>query len=209
MLHLDDLKTLPGPRSTAIDWPARMVELAAGARDPRLRAFYEHGVPPGDCPIQDVPMAALDVETTGLDPSRDAIVSIGVVPMTLARIQASASRYRVVQPDAELTPESVAIHTITHTQIEDAPDLESILGALLRLLAGRVVVAHCADIERGFLAAALMTRIGEGIEFPVIDTMELEARLHRRSPRFLDRLLGRRPPVASIRLADSRARYTR
>ena len=212
MLHLGSMKAAAGrapcsPRAKGIAWPRRFAELAASARDPRLRAFYAHGVPSGDCPLKDVPMAALDIETTGLDAARDEIVSIGVVPMTVAHIQASASRYWVVNPNGELKAESVAIHTITHAQIDAAPDLDAILGELLGALAGRVVVVHCRGIERSFLDAALRARIGEGIEFPVIDTMELEARLHRRPPGFFAWLLGRRDRGPSIRLADSRARY--
>ncbi|MFT3760438.1 3'-5' exonuclease [Thauera sp.] len=152
-------------------------------------------------------MAALDIETTGLDPARDEIVSIGVVPMTVAYIRASASRYWVVSPNGELKPESVTIHTITHAQVDEAPDLDAVLGELLEALAGRIVVVHCRGIERGFLDAALRARIGEGIEFPVIDTMELEARLYRSPPGFFGWLLGRRRRTESIRLADSRSRY--
>lgn len=152
-------------------------------------------------------MAALDIETTGLDIEHDAIVSIGVVPMTMTRIQASASRYWVVRPDVELTPESITLHAITHSQVETAPDLESILDELLQALAGRIIIAHCRNIERGFLDAALKARIGEGIEFPIIDTMELEARLYRKPPSLLARLLGRTKRNVSIRLAPSRARY--
>src|SRR5690606_14523285 len=75
-------------------------------------------------------------------------------------------------------------------------------------LAGRVVVVHCREIERAFLEVALTARLGEGIEFPVIDTMDLEARLHRAPPPgFLARLFGRKAAPASIRLADSRERY--
>lgn len=221
MLHLGDLKkdaaAVPvrsrGPRAQAMpDWPARFAELAAAARDPRLRAFYAAGAVAGDTPLKNVPMVALDVETTGLDPVRDEIVSIGVVPMDLACIRSSASRYWVVRPRAELHPESVTIHAITHAQIETAPDLGAIVDELLPALAGRVVVVHCREIERSFLAAALKARIGEGIEFPVIDTMELEARLHREPPRgllahLLAALFGRRRARLSIRLADSRERY--
>ncbi len=73
-------------------------------------------------------------------------------------------------------------------------------------MAGQVIVVHHKGIERNFLDTALKRRIGEGIEFPVIDTLELEARLHRRKPPgFIDRLLGREK--VSIRLAESRARY--
>lgn len=49
--------------------------------------------------------------------------------------------------------------------------------------------------------------IGEQLHFPVIDTMELEARLHRgvNQPGWFARLRGVKP--TSIRLADSRLRY--
>lgn len=208
MLFLGDLQTKRDRAAAeATDWRQRFVTLANTTRDTRLRAFYSHGIPSGMSPLQDVPMAALDVETTGLDPARDGIVSIGVMPMTMSRIQLSASQYWVVHPGVELTSESVTIHAITHAQIEVAPDLSVILGELLQALAGRVIVVHCNDIERGFLNAALKARIGEGIEFPVIDTMELEARLHRKPPSLLDRLLARRTQATSIRLAASRARY--
>ena len=213
MLYLGDMKATLGRASrraraaAGIAWPQRFAALAATARDPRLQSFYAQGAPAGDSLLKDVPMAALDIETTGLNPARDEIVSIGVVPMSVTHIQASASRYWVVRPDGELKPESVAIHAITHAQIDAAPDLDAILGELLEALAGRVVVVHCRSIERGFLDAALRMRTGEGIEFPVIDTMELEARLYRRPPGFFAWLLGRRMRTESIRLADSRNRY--
>jgi DNA polymerase-3 subunit epsilon len=112
----------------------------------------------------------------------------------------------VVKPRARLSTESVVVHGITHSEIAAAPDLSQILDQLLEQLRGRVGVVHHRGIERSFLNAALQARIGEGIEFPVIDTMELEARLHRRKPLSLwDRLRGRRP--LSIRLAQSRERY--
>ena len=104
--------------------------------------------------------------------------------------------------------ESVTIHGITHQQIRQAPDLDEVLHEVLALMAGHVMVVHCRDIERHFLASALRRRIGEGIEFPVIDTMELEARLYRRPPLpWWRRLLRARAAPVSIRLAASRARY--
>lgn len=215
MLHLGDLKGTQGHALRrqgeppgALDWPRRFLELAPGARDARLQAFYASGAPAGDTVLKDVPMVALDVETTGLDPAHDEIVSIGAVPLTLDRIASSASRYWVLRPRTGLNPDSVAIHAITHAQIDAAPDLGAVVDDLLTTLAGRVVVVHCREIERTFLDLALKARIGEGIEFPVIDTMELEARLHRQpAPGFFARLFARRPAQVSIRLADSRERY--
>ena len=215
MLHLGDLR---GPRTdarhagrganAALDWHARFLHLAGSARDPRLRAYYAAGVAAGGTPIADVPLAAIDVETTGLDPARDEIVSIGVVPMTLNHIASSASRYWVVRPRAQLSATSVTIHAITHAQIAAATDFGAIVGDLLATLSGRMAVVHCREIERRFLDRALAVRLGEGVELPVIDTMELEARLHRRArPGLLARILGRQAESLSIRLADCRARY--
>ncbi|WP_313951808.1 3'-5' exonuclease, partial [Accumulibacter sp.] len=154
-----------------------------------------------------VPLMALDIETTGLDPVRDGIVSIGLVPMRLERIFASQSRLWIVKPRSPLLEKSVALHGITHSQLVSAPDLIDILDALLAAIAGHVVVVHCRAIERQFLNNALRARIGEAIEFPVIDTMELEARLHRRkSPGLIARIF-RHQPLPSIRLAASRCRY--
>lgn len=188
------------------DWRERYEILEKKARDPRLKRFYEAGVAAADTPICDVPMLSLDFETTGLDPELHGIVSVGCMPMTLARINNSAAKFWVAKPRRPLLETSVVIHGITHSQIETAPDFLDIADQLLEEMAGRVMVVHYRGIERPFFHEALMNRIGEGIEFPVIDTMELEARLHRYQSRsFWRRFRGVKP--VSIRLADSRTRY--
>ncbi|WP_108125579.1 3'-5' exonuclease [Saccharospirillum mangrovi] len=194
------------PIDTGLDWQARFAQLHAQARDPRLRAYYGAGMVSPQTPLSDVPFAAMDFETTGLNPQRHAIVSIGVVPFTLQRIQLPQSRHWLVQPQRPLLKQSVTFHHITDSDLTQAPDLSDILSDLLQALAGRVVVVHHRTIERGFFEAALQLRLGKSIEFPVVDTMEIEAQRHRQSSMSLwRRLLGRRP--VSIRLADSRERY--
>jgi DNA polymerase III subunit epsilon len=208
VLRADLLRQPLADAATDTDWHRRFEALAQSARDERLRAYYASGMVSGDTPLSDVPLMALDVETTGLDPVKDGIVSIGLVPMGLERIRASASRHWILKPRVPLSEESVTIHGITDSQVMAAPDLKQVLGEVLQAMAGHVLVVHCRDIERQFLNGALRPRIGEGIAFPVIDTMELEARLHRNQPRgWLDWALGRHPPPVSIRLADSRRRY--
>lgn len=189
-----------------LDWAQRFAELARSTRHPQLKAYYEAGAVAADTPIEQVPMIAMDFETTGIDANSDDIVSIGLVAMTLRRIRLRDARHWILKPRSDLRDESVVIHGITHSEVETAPDLKRILEELLEVMAGQVIVVHHKGIERNFLDAALKRRIGEGIEFPVIDTLELEARLHRRKPPgFIDKLFGREK--VSIRLADSRARY--
>ncbi len=210
MLHAGHLRDRQptGAAIGEVDWPARFHALAQSARDPRLRSYYAAGLPDGKTPVQDVPLLALDVETTGLNPATDGMVSIGMLPMSLARIAASQGRHWLLKPRVPLRDDAVTLHGITHQRLREAPDLDEVLAELLSQMAGRVMVVHCRDIERQFLAQALRRRLGEGIEFPVIDTMELEARLHRRpGPPWWQRLWRPQPAPVSIRLAASRARY--
>lgn len=194
------------PLHEPLDWSARFAQLREIARDPRLRDYYGAGMVGPQTPVSEVPFVAMDFETTGLNPQRHAIVSIGIVPFTLQRIALPQSRHWLVQPQLPLSRSSVTIHHITDSDLTQAPDLSDILSDLLQALAGRVVVVHHRTIERGFLDAALRVRLSKGIEFPVVDTMAIEAQRHRgHSLRLWHRLLGRRP--VSIRLADSRERY--
>jgi len=196
----------PHPADCVPDWSERFHELAGQARDERLRRYYQAGCVTPDTPLSDVPFVALDFETTGLNPNRHSIVSIGLVPFDLNRIRVRDSKHWIVKPRLPLHQRSITFHRITHSDIRRAPDLDEVLDDLLQSLAGRIVVVHHRAIERQFLDIAVRVRLKESIEFPAVDTMELEARLHRKRRRgALAKLFGREP--VSIRLADSRERY--
>ncbi|MHB0776139.1 3'-5' exonuclease [Halomonas sp. WWR20] len=188
------------------DWPEYLAHRADTARDPSLKRFFGADTLAADTPIGETPMVAMDMETTGLDEQRHAIVSLGLVPFTLQRIALAQRRYWIVRPSRSLSEESIKFHRITHSKIAEAPDLDAILDDMLEALAGRLVVVHYRHIERPFLDAAIKARRGEGALFPVIDTMSLEARRHRQSMWARFRRWTGRPP-ASIRLNDSRLRY--
>jgi DNA polymerase-3 subunit epsilon len=209
MLHANMLRPVARPQVAITNWQEHFRKLADSAVDERLRRYYRYGMVGSDTPIGKTPLMAMDLETTGLDPVRDGIVSIGLVPMTLDRIHAGASRYWLLKPRVDLNETSVTIHGITHTQIADAPDLNDVLDDVLQAMAGHVMVVHFRYMEREFLNGALQPRINETIQFPVIDTMDLEAREYRKKPQGpWARLFGKKQtsPV-SIRLADSRSRY--
>lgn len=198
---------LPSPTPSAPDWPAWLRERALTAGDPRLRAYCDAGAVPGSTPLCEVPLMALDMETTGLDPDHDGIVSLGLVPLTLDRVRASAARHWLLRPRVPLADQAITLHGITHQQIVQAPDLDDVLGEVLAAMAGHVMVVHCREIERGFMDSALRRRLGETLAFPVIDTMALEARWHRRPLPLWRRWLGRAPRPVSLRLAACRERY--
>lgn len=193
-------------RSEPDQWLSYYEQQAMLSRDPALHTFYAQGLVPPQTPISNVPLVALDVETTGLDPRRDEIIAIGLVPFTLNRIKINQGVHHLVRPRRSLSAQSVAYHHITHADLAAAPDLDQILDGLFEQLAGHIPVVHFRPIERRFFDQAVQDRRDQSWLFPVIDTMEIEARRHRQSLLArLQRLAGRLP--ASIRLDDSRQRY--
>jgi len=99
------------------------------------------------------------------------------------------------------------IHGITHAEVQEAPDFEAICLQLLQLMQGRIMLVHHQGIERQFLNATMMRRFGEGITFPCIDTMALEARLYRQKNGNVLQQMFRPQTRVSIRLPESRERY--
>ena len=125
---------------------------------PAARAYAEADLDSGGTGWREAAWAVVDLETTGLDPARDEIVSVAVMPVDGGRVIPGAGIYRLVRPGRPPTADSITIHGIRPADLEDAPPLEEILDELLVALTGRLVVAHAAFVERGFLEPALAGR---------------------------------------------------
>ena len=188
------------------DWPAFYKKRGNQSNNVLLKNFYKQGVSEPDMPIAKIRFVALDFETTGLNVKKDDIVSIGLVPFDLNRIYLNQAKHWIIHPNLPLEEESVVIHGITHSDIVDAPDLMKILEQVLQALAESTVVVHYRQIEREFFDMALKERIGEGIQFPLIDTLAIEFFLQaKEASRFVNRLKGTKP--GSVRLGACRERY--
>ena len=190
-----------------IDWPARFTELAASAGDSRLQAYYRKPPPAADEAVGQAPLLALDLETSGLDDQRDAIMSIGFIPFDAQRIRCKGAADWIVRPDWPLQESAVTIHGITHSDMQAAAGFEDYFEPLLRAMAGKVIVAHCSDIERRFLKMASIRLTGHPLLFPAIDTMTIEAHKHPQPrPTLFQRWFGK-PDGPSLRLDAARTRY--
>ncbi len=189
-----------------LNWPAFFTHKFEISKDKRLKNFYQTGTYEEETPLKDIEFVALDFETTGLDANQNSIISIGLVPFTLQRIRCRESQHWFVKAQDSLEENSVVIHGITHSDLQGAPDLRRILEKVLDALAGKVVVVHYRRIERDFFDTNLRSLIGEGIVFPVVDTMQIEGDYQQgQSKGLINWLKGKRPE--SIRLANSRLRY--
>jgi DNA polymerase-3 subunit epsilon len=159
----------------ALWWLKRRFRAAARTAPPGpLADYYAAGLP--DMHSPDAEMAAIDLETDGLNARDDQVLEIGCVGMNRTGIDLSTALRLRVRPKAALRPESVVIHRITDDAIADAVDEAAALALVLPRLAGRVLVAHFAQIEMAFLRAACRRVYGTPFVAPFICTMQLERR---------------------------------
>jgi DNA polymerase III subunit epsilon len=118
---------------------------------------------------RDARLAAVDVETTGLDPARDEIVSFAAVPVEGGRVLARAAVRGLVRPSSPPSGSSVEIHGLRAADLAAAPPAEEALAPLVSALTGRVPVAHAAWVERSFLGPRLRP-LGYALPRRILDT---------------------------------------
>jgi DNA polymerase III subunit epsilon len=97
---------------------------------------------------------AIDVETTGLDPQRDEVISFAGIPIESARIIMSEAVHGLVRPHAAFTGASTEIHGLRDYDLAGAPSAPDALAPLAALMPGRIPVVHAQWVERTFLRKA-------------------------------------------------------
>src|SRR5580693_6373644 len=101
----------------------------------------------------ELPIALVDVETTGKDASVDRVVEVGIV---IARGgEVLERRNWLVNPGRPIPKEASDVHKITDEQVRDAPPFESVAGEVAAMLAGCVPGAYNAAFDRAFLGNEL------------------------------------------------------
>jgi predicted DnaQ family exonuclease/DinG family helicase len=96
--------------------------------------------------------AALDLETTGLDPARDRVIEVGAVAFTLERVTTTLER--LVDPGRSVPETVLRLTGIRPEELRGAASAESALRELAEFLRGRQPVGHGARLDVDFLAAA-------------------------------------------------------
>ena len=119
---------------------------------------------------------AIDLETTGLDPRRDAIVSLAAIPF-LDGVP-TAGYVTLVNPGRPIPPESTAVHGLTDGMVRGAPPLEHVLRDAEPVIESAVLVGHNVGFDVAVLSRARRARGLPRVRNHVIDTNRLAASLH-------------------------------
>lgn len=139
---------------------------------------------------------SLDLETGGLNPRKDAILAVGMVPIRGGVIKLGESYATLARPNSpeQIGVASIRAHHLVWGDVRDAPPLGDVLGEIKQRLRGSALLVHQASIDVAFLKAACQEHGRRWPSPPVVDTVNLllkaahRARFSKRNPEQLPAL---------------------
>lgn len=149
---------------------------------------------------------ALDLETGGLDPEKDPILAVGMVPIRAGHVRLGEAFRTLVQPadGSVIQPESVRAHQLVWGELREAPPLAEVLGEIAQRLQDAILVVHHRAIDVSFLRVAF-ERTGRLWPEPrVVDTVDLLLEAERRARFRTPELPVDRP---TLNLSAARRKY--
>jgi len=135
-------------------------------------------------PFDEVTYWALDLETTGLDPRRDSILSVGMVPIREGVIRWGERAYTLVEGAAKVSEAgALGVHQILPGDTATAPNEGEVLRWVFDRLADCVLLVHHAPVDLGFLKTGARRHRYRWPSPRVVDTVRLLQKLEHRMER--------------------------
>lgn len=113
--------------------------------------------------VSDLPMVAIDVEATGLDPVEDRVVEVACVVFYRGEVERNSW---LINPGRPISPDAQAVHQISDDDVRDAPSFSDVAQNILAVLRRGVPLAYNAEFDRAFLMAEFGRVAGPQPEAP-------------------------------------------
>ena len=142
---------------------ARLVGRAAALTpDQRRRLAAWRSLPdPPDGPASEARWIVIDVESSGLNARRDALIAVGAVAVVARRIALGESYYRVLRQQTPSGADNILVHRIGGTEQLEGEDPRDVLIGLLEFAGKAPCVGYNAPFDAAMLERAARTWLGE------------------------------------------------
>lgn len=124
---------------------------------------------------------SLDLETTGLDPKRDHILSLAAVPVRGGRVILSERFERRVRPDRGFDIASMRHHHITPAEAAGGEAVTPVVAALLHWLGSRALLGYNLRFDLAMLAPHVRGLTGFALPNPRVELAGAYATRARRA----------------------------
>ena len=149
-------------------------------------------------------IVSLDIETTGLDPQKDAIIEIGAVRFNGQRVEDEWST--LINPGRHIPENITQLTGIDDSMVRAAPRIADVLSELADFVGTAPVLGQNVRFDLGFLQRQRVLTLN-----PVLDTYELASVLLPTASRYnlgaLGQLLGIPLPATHRALDDARVTH--
>jgi DNA polymerase-3 subunit epsilon len=123
--------------------------------DPSYRFMFE--------PPPENEWVSLDCETTGLNVSKDEIISIGAVRIVGNRIMTSERLELLVRPERGVSAESVRIHRLRERDVAQGLPIDEAMKRLMHFIGSRPLVGYYLEFDVAMLHKAIWPMLGQGL----------------------------------------------
>ncbi len=132
---------------------------------------------PGKTPLQEVPFAVFDTETTGLNPSKDKILSIGGVKVLNGEIHVAQSLEIFLEQESAPSQEDIAIHGILPAANGRQTAPVEALRSFIQWCGSDILVGHHIAFDMAILNYALQQQGCGKLRNRSVDTLQLAVRV--------------------------------
>ncbi len=101
-----------------------------------------------------------DCETTGLNPLKDDIISIGAVIIKNNTIVSSKKFVKFIKPKTKLQEEAIKVHHIRVMDLEDAEDIDDVIEEFLDFIGNRKLVGYYLEFDIAMINKYLKPKLG-------------------------------------------------
>lgn len=123
--------------------------------------------------IEVATFTVVDVETTGPDPRKAGLLSIGALKVKNLTLDLSTAFYRLVREE-NIERESIEIHGITREEVRSRGVLpEKAIGEFLEYVRGTVMVGFNVEFDRRVLDRTSRKFVGFPLAIPRLDVINL------------------------------------
>ncbi|MCT7629428.1 3'-5' exonuclease [Arcobacter lacus] len=114
-----------------------------------------------------------DCETTGLNPKKDDIISIGAVIIKDNMIISSKKFIRYVKPKTKLQAEAIKVHHIRECDLNNANDIDLVIEEFLEFIGNRTLVGYFLEFDISMINKYLKPKIGITLPNKTLEVSEI------------------------------------
>ncbi len=142
-------------------------------RDKRYDKLFE--------PYCGTELVVLDTETTGLNPFKDEILSIGAVIIRDNKILMNRSFECFIKPSEGISQESIKVHHIRECELENAMEIGEAIRQLLDFIENRPIAGYYIDFDHKILSRYTKKLIGSTLPHSTIELSSMYYKRYRKS----------------------------